>query len=138
MTAFGNAWSVGDRYAYTLQPHGHGGIIRTISQPCGSYTQGMYGLYASLRLLRNSLQIFGQVAQRAVHNGMPYNFNKVSTGFSIQAMYYLDNWNFGGYYALEGALHRRLHGRHYGAHQKQLCRVGRLGKLIGKCKMPYS
>lgn len=103
MTAFGNAWSVGDRYAYLYSPDGHGGIIRTISQPCGSYTQGMYGLYASLRLLRNSLQIFGQVAQRAVHNGMPYNFNKVSTGFSIQAMYYLDNWNFGGYYALEGA-----------------------------------
>lgn len=101
-SVYGNAWIVKDRYAYVYEASSTG-ILRTIQQPMGNYSQGSYGISAMLRLLGNSLQINGQIGQRIAHNAEPYGWTKSHINYSIQAFYYLDGWNFGIQYVSEQA-----------------------------------
>lgn len=102
LSAFASAWIVDNRYVYDYEPTATG-ILRTIKQPGGGYSQWTYGAYATLRLLDRKLQLTAQVTARSVHNGEPYNLDKTHANFALQAIYYHDNWNFSGlYYSPQG------------------------------------
>ncbi len=102
LSAFATTWIVNNRYVYDYKPYGSG-ILRTIVQPGGAYSQWTYGANASVRLFDRKLQLTAQVSARSVHNGEPYNFDKTQLGYSFRVFYYLDNWNFSGlYYSSQG------------------------------------
>lgn len=97
LSAYASTWIVTNRYVYDYQPTATG-IIRTIRQPGGGYSQWDYGAYATLRLFDRKLQITARLNAQSVHNGEPYNLNKTNLGYGLQASYYLDNWTFSGIY----------------------------------------
>lgn len=102
ISAFASTWIVDNRYVYDYVPWGTG-ILRTIRQPGGGYSQWTYGAYASLRLLDSKLQLTAQLTGKSVHNGEPYNLDKTNLNYALQATYYLGNWNFSGlYYSPQG------------------------------------
>lgn len=102
ISAFASTWIVDNRYVYDYVPT-ETGILRTIRQPGGGYSQWTYGAYASLRLFDNKLQLTAQLTGTSVHNGEPYNLNKTNLNYAFQATYYLGNWNFSGlYYSPQG------------------------------------
>lgn len=101
-SAYASTWIVDNRYVYDYVPT-ETGILRTIRQPGGGYSQWTYGAYASLRLFGSKLQLTAQLSGRSVHNGEPYNLDKTKLSYALQATYYLGNWNFSGlYYAPQG------------------------------------
>ena len=102
ISAFASTWIVDDRYVYDYVPT-ETGILRTIRQPGGGYSQWTYGAYASLRLFDNKLQLTAQLTGKSVHNGEPYNLDKTNLNYAFQAIYYLGNWSFSGlYYSPQG------------------------------------
>lgn len=102
LSAFASTWIVDDRYVYDYVPTANG-ILRTIRQPGGGYSQWNYGAYATLRLFNRKLQLSAQLNARSVHNGEPYNLDKTHLGYAFQANYYLGNWSFSGiYYSPQG------------------------------------
>lgn len=102
LSAFASTWIVDNRYVYDYVPT-ESGILRTIKQPGGGYSQWTYGAYAILRLLDSKLQLTAQLTGSSVHNGTPYNLDKTHITCAFQATYYLDNWNFSGlYYSPDG------------------------------------
>lgn len=94
MAVFGTGWIVKDRFAYVYEPSSTG-IIRTIRQDIGNYIQWYYGVTGTVRLLKNSLMVNGQISHRIVRNGMPYDWTKHGILWYIQSFYYLKGWNFG-------------------------------------------
>lgn len=92
-SAFASGWIVGDRYVfnYVASPDG---ILRTILQPGGSYSQGRYGIKGTARFLDRKFMVTGMLAQVLNHNGLPYNINHSDIYGYAQARYYLNNWNF--------------------------------------------
>lgn len=102
ISAFASTWIVDNRYVYDYVPS-ETGILRTIRQPGGGYSQWTYGAYASLRLFDSKLQLTAQITGTSVHNGEPYNLDKTNINYAFQANYYLGNWNFSGlYYSPQG------------------------------------
>lgn len=102
ISAFASTWIVDNRYVYDYVPM-ETGILRTIKQPGGGYSQWTYGAYASLRLFDRKLQLTAQLTGRSVYNGEPYNLDKTNINYAFQAIYYLGNWNFSGlYYSPQG------------------------------------
>lgn len=102
LSVFASTWIVDNRYVYDYKPM-ETGILRTIKQPGGGYSQWTYGAYASLRLFDRKLQLTAQLTGRSVHNGEPYNLDKTNINYAFQAIYYLGNWNFSGlYYSPQG------------------------------------
>ena len=93
-SAYASGWIVRDRYAYVYEPEGNG-ILRTIKQPMGSYAQGRYGIKGTARFFDRSLVLTGNFSQLFNHNGQPYNVNHFHFYYTLQAYYYLKNWNFG-------------------------------------------
>lgn len=98
LSAYAWSWIVNDRYAYDYEAYGDG-VIRTIKQPMGSYAQGQYGVKGTARLLNRSLVLSGNLSQLFNHNGKPYNVNHFHVYYTVQAYYYLNDWNFGLTYA---------------------------------------
>ena len=102
LSAFASTWIVDNRYVYDYVPT-ETGILRTIKQPVGGYSQWTYGAYATLRLFEGKLQLTSQLTGKSVHNGEPYNLDKTNVNCAFQATCYLDNWNFSGlYYSTQG------------------------------------
>lgn len=102
LSAFATVWIVDDRYVYDYEPSATG-ILRTIKQPGGRYSQWNYGIYGTARLLGRKLQLTAQLNATSVHNGAPYDFDKTHLVVAFQANYYLDNWTFSGiYYSPQG------------------------------------
>lgn len=102
LSAFVSTWIVDNRYVYDYVPS-ETGILRTIRQPGGGYSQWNYGAYASLRLFDSKLQLTAQLTGTSVHNGEPYNLDKTNLNYALRATYYLGNWNFSGlYYSPQG------------------------------------
>lgn len=102
LSAYASTWIVDNRYVYDYVPT-ETGILRTIKQPGGGYSQWTYGTYATLRLLNRKLQLTAQLTGTSVHNGEPYNLDKTHVSCALQATYYLGNWNFSGlYYSPQG------------------------------------
>ena len=61
----------------------------------GSYAQGRYGIKGTARFFDRSLVLTGNFSQLFNHNGQPYNVNHFHFYYTLQAYYYLKNWNFG-------------------------------------------
>lgn len=102
LSAFASTWIVDNRYVYDYTPTDTG-ILRTIKQPGGSYSQWNYGVYGTLRLFDRKLQLTAQLNATSVHNGEPYNLNKTHLVYAFQANYFLGNWIFSGlYYTPQG------------------------------------
>lgn len=102
LSAFFSAWLTDNRYVYDYEPTATG-ILRTIKQPGGDYWQCSYGIYGTIRLFDNKLQLTAQLNANSVHNGTPYNLNKTKVGYGFHARYYLDNWSFSAiYYSAQG------------------------------------
>lgn len=93
MTAFANAWLVGNRAVFVYTPSSDG-IIRTIQQPIGQFGHYNYGINVSATRLEGRLQLYAQLAQLYVHNGQPYNINRSCISYYIQALYYAGRFNF--------------------------------------------
>ncbi|MCM1356384.1 MAG: outer membrane beta-barrel family protein [Staphylococcus sp.] len=102
LSAFASTWIVDNRYVYDYEPTATG-ILRTIRQPGGGYSQWTYGVYGTIRLFDRKFQLSGQINATSVHNGEPYNFNKTHVLYGLRANYYLGNWTFTGlYYSPQG------------------------------------
>lgn len=102
MSAFASAWILDNRYAYDYVPTATG-ILRTLRQPAGGYSQWNYGVYATARLLDRKLQVTAQLSTNTVRNGEPYNLYKTQLNYAFQANLYLGNWTVSGiYYAPQG------------------------------------
>ena len=102
LTAFGEVWTMNNRYAYVYEASSTG-ILRTIQQPMGNYTRVYGGLSASLRLFNNSLQLQGRIFPDYLHDGAPFNENNFDFSGYLTANYYLNNWNFGLVYQAKQA-----------------------------------
>ena len=92
-SAFASGWIVGDRYVFNYEASSEG-IFRTILQPSGNYSQGKYGVKATVRFFERKLMVTSMLAQTLNHNGAPYNINHSDIYGYAQARYYLGNWNF--------------------------------------------
>ena len=102
LSAFATTWIVNNRYVYDYTPS-ETGILRTIKQPGGPYSQWNYGVYGTLRLFDRKLQLTAQLNATSVHNGDPYNLNKTHLVYAFQANFFLGNWTFSGlYYSPQG------------------------------------
>lgn len=93
LSAFASGWIVGDRYVFNYVPTSEG-ILRTIIQPSGGYSQARYGIKGTARFFERKLMVTAMVAQGLNHNGHPYNINHSNIYGYVQARYYLGNWNF--------------------------------------------
>ena len=91
-SAFATGWIVGDRYVYDYEANSEG-ILRTILQPGGNYSQGRYGIKATGRFFERKLMVTSMVGQSLNHNGAPYNIDHSSVYGYAQARYYLGKWN---------------------------------------------
>ena len=102
LSAFATTWIVNNLYVYDYTPS-ETGILRTIKQPGGPYSQWNYGVYGTLRLFDRKLQLTAQLNATSVHNGDPYNLNKTHLVYAFQANFFLGNWTFSGlYYSPQG------------------------------------
>lgn len=100
LSVYGSSWIVQDRYVYDyVATPTH--ILRTIQQPMGSYVQGQYGVYGSIRQLEGKLQIGMTISHNIAHNGIPYNWTKSFVSYAIQAFFYAGSFNFGASYISE-------------------------------------
>lgn len=93
-SAYTSTSILNNRAVFNYQPSGEG-ILRTISQNSGHYSNFSYGLYASVDLFNASLQLSGNIQHVITHNGYPYNWTKSAIDYSIEAYYYLKDFNFG-------------------------------------------
>lgn len=96
-SVYGWAWIVNDRYAYDYVASASG-VLRTIVQPAGGYAQGQYGINMSTRLISDNLSIGATLFHDLAHNGAPYNWNRQSVCWGVQAYYYLGDFYFGAEY----------------------------------------
>ncbi len=94
---FVNFYTVGNRYAYYYEALPTG-ILKSIVQPAGGYSDFGAGVFATYRLLDNKLTLYGQLYYDYVYDGGQFNLKKSFVRGTCQATYYLDNWNFGAYY----------------------------------------
>lgn len=96
-SAFGAGWADKDRYAYVYEASATG-VLRTIRQNVGGYSQWRYGLGGTARLFGRKLMLNAQVSHRIVHDGAPFGWTRQGVAWYAQAFYYLDGWNFGVQY----------------------------------------
>ncbi|MDE6022100.1 MAG: TonB-dependent receptor family protein [Muribaculaceae bacterium] len=90
---FGNAWMVKDRYFFDYEASPKG-ILRTIKQPGGVYTDLHYGIFGSAKYLDGNLRLSATLRHDVVHNGAPYNWTKSSITYTLYAAYYVGNFHF--------------------------------------------
>ena len=95
---YGRAWFIGHRYVYDYEA-GPTGILRTIKQPMGSYSQWQYGLEASTKQFDGNLQIEADLYVEQAHNGAPYNWTRTGVTATVSAYYYWDNVYLGAMYS---------------------------------------
>lgn len=93
MAAFVYGWTVSNRSAFDYEP-APDGILRTIKQPIGSYSDIKYGLNSTARFIDNNLSVTAQIAQVHNHDGQPFNRDHSFIYWHARIRYYLRNWNF--------------------------------------------
>lgn len=91
-SAFGYLWAVGNRSAFDYTASANG-ILRTITQPAGSFGNYNFGVNVSWRPLGGKLDISGRLTETIHHNGSPYDIDRSCLTGYIQAMYYFGNFN---------------------------------------------
>lgn len=92
-SAFATTWITEDRYVYDYEASSTG-ILRTIKQPLGGYSQTHYGVNGTLRFLDRKLVFTGEVSHRLSHDGAPYNINHSCVDWYARLRYYLGNCDF--------------------------------------------
>lgn len=97
LSLYASGWALQDRYVYDYQATSTG-ILRTIQQPMGSYAQGQYGVYGSVRQFDGKLQIAGSLTHYIAHNGAPYGWTRSFVNLGLRAYFYLGKFNFGASY----------------------------------------
>ena len=97
LSAYGSAFLLRDRFGYLYEPSGDG-ILRTISQPLGKYSEYSYGISATSRLLNNNLMLSGSVSNRHVNDASPWGGSYSLVDYSFNANYYVGNCYFTFYY----------------------------------------
>ncbi len=97
VSTFASLWTPTGRYVFDYQTSPTG-ILRTITQPGGAYSQWNYGAYGSVQLLGGKLHLVAQIMGNSVHNGYPYDQNKTNISYAVQANFYLGNWTLSGLY----------------------------------------
>lgn len=93
-SVFGVGYVATNRFAYVYEASADG-ILRTVQQPMGNFTQCNSGVNATARLLKGNLQISGQLAYLIAKSGEPYDWTKSRLNWYMQAFYYLNQWHFG-------------------------------------------
>lgn len=93
MASFIYGWMVGDRYAFDYEPTTDG-ILRTIKQPIGSFTNIKYGINATAKFFDNNLDVTAQVAQTQNRDGAPFNKKHSFIYWHARVRYYFKKWNF--------------------------------------------
>ncbi len=96
-SVFGWFFVTTNRFAYVYEASPEG-ILRTVRQPMGNFTQGSYGVNGTARLLKGNLQISGQLSHLIAKSGEPYDWTKSHLNWYLQAFYYLNQWHFGVQY----------------------------------------
>lgn len=91
--AFATTYIAGDRYVYDYEASSTG-ILRTIRQPMGKYSNSSIGANATVRFLDRTLVFDAQATYTFNHNGKPYNINHSQVSWHARARYYLNNWHF--------------------------------------------
>lgn len=97
VAAFGNVWVVDNRYVYDYEANATG-VLRTIKQPLGGFSQWQYGVQGTGRFFKDNLQVSLSGYMLQGHNGVPYNWNKGRAVVSASAFYYLNDFYFGATY----------------------------------------
>lgn len=100
LSAYVYGHTVRDRFAFVYTPSSSG-ILRNIEQPAGGFTTLKPGVYGRANLLRDRLQLSGQIAIPFCHNGYPFNTDKVNVNYALQAFWYFGAWNVGIQYFSE-------------------------------------
>lgn len=98
LSVYASCWLLADRYVFDYEATSSG-VLRTIKQPLGRYSQGSYGVSGTVRLFDRNLEMTGRVGQRLNYNGTPYNVNHSYIDWSLSARYYLKNLFFSTYYS---------------------------------------
>ena len=96
-SVYGTSWIVKDRYFFYYEASPDG-IMRTIRQPGGTYTDVSYGIFAAANYLDGKLRFSASLRHDLVHNGAPYDWTKSFLTYSLWATYYVGNFNFGASY----------------------------------------
>lgn len=96
-SVYGTAWIVKDRYFFDYEASPDG-ILRTIRQPGGTYTDVSYGIFGATNYLDGNLRFSASLRHDLVHNGAPYDWTKSFLTYSLWATYYVGNFNFGASY----------------------------------------
>lgn len=97
VAVFGNVWVVDNRYVYDYEANATG-VLRTIKQPLGGFSQWQYGVRGTGKALNDNLQLSLSGYMLRGHNGAPYNWNKGRVVVAASAYYYLKNFYFGATY----------------------------------------
>ncbi|TGY75099.1 hypothetical protein [Lepagella muris] len=99
VAVFSGLCAITDRYCYIYEPmQDNTGILRTIGQPMGLYAFENVGAVCTLRLIDNRLMLRGNITQIFYQNRKPYYHNISYTKLSLQAFYYLGDFNFSASY----------------------------------------
>lgn len=98
LTLYCNPYTIGKRMAYRYEQV-QGGVLRTIVQPMGAYTQVDAGLNGTLRLFENKLMLMGNMFYKYTYDAAFLPHKKSAVHGIISAAYYAGSWNFSGYYA---------------------------------------
>ncbi|MDE6498089.1 MAG: hypothetical protein K2L21_05460 [Muribaculaceae bacterium] len=91
---FGYGYFVANRFAFDYEATSSG-VIRTITQDAGGYSNWFYGANGTVHLLGRKLMVNGQIGHRIVHHGAPYGWTRGCLTWHLQAWYYTGSWNFG-------------------------------------------
>lgn len=91
---FGYGNFVTDRFAFNYEATSSG-VLRTITQDAGGYSNWFYGANGTVHLMGRKLMINGQAGHRIVHHGAPYGWTRGALIWHLQAWYYTGPWNFG-------------------------------------------
>lgn len=98
MSVYAGGWWIDNPYVFNYEA-GPGGILRTVIQPAGGFSNWNFSVRPTLRLLSNNLIFSGQFGANLAHHGFPYDLTKTSVHFTLSGQYYVGNWNFEAFYA---------------------------------------
>lgn len=98
LSVHAGGWAITNPYSFVYEASPEG-ILRTVKQPTGTFSNWNFSGRATLRLLENNLILSGQVGANLAHHGYPYELTKTSVNYTLTGQWYSGNWNFGALYA---------------------------------------